>query len=211
MGLYPSVRDLLQQPLGKLVGGEKSPASMLLGGLASGSVAYFVGAPLWLVKTRLQAAVQMVAKGADYDVAFGGIYSKSAVAYWQGCGPLVLRGALLTSGQMLGYDGTKTTAKDFGLGDNTVLHVAAATVGGFCAATLSAPADTLLTQFQSAAQRGKVYGSVLECAASMLRETGPGAFFKGWTANFVRLAPTFACGSVIYEQVRLSLGLGYMT
>jgi len=123
----------------------------------------------------------------------------------------VLRGALLTSGQMLGYDGTKTKAKELGASDSIVLHVAAATVGGFCAATLSAPADTLLTQLQSAGQRGKAYGSILECATSMLKDAGPGVFFRGWTANFMRLAPTFACGSVIYEQVRLKLGLGYMT
>ncbi|CAJ1341887.1 unnamed protein product [Effrenium voratum] len=199
LGLYPTTRDALQ-----LLGpsSEKSAPAMLGAGLAAGSLAYFVGAPFWLVKTRLQAAAQFAADGLAgkdiYPARFG-------PDYWQGCSPLIVRGALLTAGHMFGYDGTKTTARRLGVEDGPLVHVAAATVAGFCAASFSAPADALMTQYQSSDSPGLV-----TCAGQMLRSRGPSAFFRGWTANFLRLAPTFTVGSLIYEQCRLCLGLGYM-
>ncbi|CAE7316082.1 Mitochondrial brown fat uncoupling protein 1 [Symbiodinium microadriaticum] len=201
MGLYPTARDALQTLLPS--DGQKSSAAMIGAGLMSGSFAYFTGAPLWLVKTRMQAAVQFAADGASTAVQ---IYPVHLSDYWRGCSPLILRGALLTAGQMFGYDGTKTAGRRLGYKDGPVLHVAAATSAGFCAASFSAPADALMTEYQSSSD-----GGLLRSAGNMLRKRGPAAFVRGWTANFCRLAPTFTVGSVIYEQMRLLLGLGYMT
>eukprot|EP00439_Symbiodinium_sp_Y106_P013653 s4192_g1.t4 len=66
MGLYPTARDALQTLLPS--DGQKSSAAMIGAGLMSGSFAYFTGAPLWLVKTRMQAAVQFAADGASTAV-----------------------------------------------------------------------------------------------------------------------------------------------
>ena len=199
----------------------------------------------------------------------------TARGFWRGAGVMVVRGAALTAGQMLGYDGFKTAAKelhanffssssrsssessrssstgntqstsssgssdaggdadgsggngsnannDKGIGiDGPALHVAAAVVAGFAAATTSAPADVVMTRFQ-AAPPGKYPGGVAECAAALWREGAaryaPGgaagsarAFFRGWTASFARLAPTFVFGITIYEQARRLLGLPYLT
>jgi len=112
---------------------------------------------------------------------------------------------------MLGYDGTKTFAvSELGLPDGPPLHMLAAVLAGLSAATLSAPADVLVTRYQCTDQNGQAHRSVAVCAASLMREGGLGVFFRGWTANFLRLAPTFTVGSVIYEQSRRALGLSYM-
>ncbi|CAK9102491.1 Mitochondrial brown fat uncoupling protein 1 (UCP 1) (Solute carrier family 25 member 7) (Thermogenin) [Durusdinium trenchii] len=200
MGLYPTARDVLQFATGHR---EKSSTAMLGAGLTAGSLAYFVGAPFWLVKTRQQAQRQFAAEGRALLEIFP---AKFGPAYWQGCSPLIARGALLTAGQMFGYDGTKTTARRCGLQDDPMLHVAAAACAGFSAATLSAPADVVMTRYQSSSGQ-----TLLRCAGHVLEEGGPAGFFRGWTANFFRLAPTFTVGSLIYEQCRLLLGLGYMT
>ncbi|CAE7881827.1 ucpB, partial [Symbiodinium necroappetens] len=118
MGLYPTARDALQTLLPS--DGQKSSAAMIGAGLMSGSFAYFTGAPLWLVKTRMQAAVQFAADGASTAVQ---IYPVHLSDYWRGCSPLILRGALLTAGQMFGYDGTKTAGRRLGYKDGPVLHV----------------------------------------------------------------------------------------
>eukprot|EP00966_Prymnesium_polylepis_P018187 419568-Prymnesium_polylepis.2 len=47
-------------------------------------------------------------------------------------------------------------------------------------------------------------------AAAVLRSDGPSGMFRGWTANVMRLIPTFIVGSTIYERCRLAAGLGYM-
>ena len=180
---------------------------MALAGLLSGSLGYFVAAPLLLLKTRAQAAVQ------------GGValeYPTGALGYWRGSGPMVVRGALLTSGNLMGYDATKTACKRSGvMEDGFALHAFAACAAGICAATLSAPADVLQTRMQMsqrmATDGGSKTSGALTCVREIMRAPdGPIlGFFRGWTVSVARLIPTFVCGSIIYEQARAFLGLPY--
>lgn len=104
-------------------------------------------------------------------------------AYWQGCGPLIARGALLTAGQMCGYDGTKTFARRSGLPDGPALHVAGATVAGALAATFSAPADVLLTRYQSQGSKG-----LLRCAREIWAAQGQPFVDRKWLSTSFREA-----------------------
>ena len=195
LGVYPSVRDQLL--------GDKRPLSvephmMATAGLISGSLAYFLSAPLWLIKTRFQAAAQIGGTG-------GIRWPATLWGYWVGCTPLVVRGAMLTSGHMAGYDGTKRFARSRDwIREGPLLHVFAAMVAGVAAATLSAPADVFQTRMQSGSS-----ASAMQCIADVWRADGPIGFFRGWSVNCLRRVPTFIVGSVIYEQVRKLLGLGY--
>jgi hypothetical protein len=49
---------------------------------------------------------------------------------------------MLSAGQFLGYDGTKTLLKKNGISDSPALHVAASVVAAFLATTFSAPFGT---------------------------------------------------------------------
>lgn len=195
LGLYPFVRDGLMGDRHDAV----RPDLMMAAGLVSGSLAYFCAAPLWLIKTRRQAAAQLSGGAAHIELP------TSLGSYWTGCMPLVVRGAMLTSGHMAGYDGTKRLMKQQGwLADGPVLHVAAATIAGFSAATLSAPADVFQTRLQTGAS-----SSALTCLAGVWQADGLAGFFRGWTMNVVRLVPTFTVGSIIFEQTRRLFGLEY--
>lgn len=210
MGLYPSVRDGLLSVSGTTGGvtGADSIGSvvMVVSGFASGALAYLVGTPLWLLKTREQTGVQLHRDGlAALEISYPACVS----GYFRGASPLVIRGALVTAGQMLGYDYTKASCKARGLlADGPVLHVFAATAAGFWASTFSAPADVVMTRYQSA---GTMTPTLADCAMTIWRERGACGFFRGWSANLARLCPTFILGSAIYEQMRLLLGLGYMS
>ena len=117
----------------------------------------------------------------------------------------------MTAGQMLGYDATKTLLKSRDVRDSPVLHVVAATVAALTAATLAAPADALQTRYQSSLGTGAASTeSVHECARRMLLREGPRVFFRGWTAQFIRLVGTFTLGTTVYEQTRRLLGLGFL-
>ena len=92
MGLYPTVREAIT---GGGTASSVRPDLMAVAGLTSGSLAYFVSAPLFLFKTRSQASAQLGAASVPaLPPTFGG--------YWVGCTPMVVRGALLTAGQMAG-------------------------------------------------------------------------------------------------------------
>ena len=195
MGVYPSARDSLMRGRPEQV----RPDLMLLAGLASGSIGYFLSAPLWMIKTRMQGSAQL------QGVAVPTQWPVSVLGYWTGCTPLVARGALLTSGQMAGYDATKRISRRHGLlADGPTLHVVAATVAGFSAATFSAPADVVQTRLQTGTS-----SDVVTCMREVWTAHGPIGFYRGWSVNVLRLVPTFIVGATVYEQVRKLLGIGY--
>ena len=68
LGLYPSVRELLSaEPISE--SRPPLPSVMLLSGLLSGSVGYFVAAPLFLLKVRSMPTVRCLPRSLLYSVA----------------------------------------------------------------------------------------------------------------------------------------------
>jgi hypothetical protein len=102
---------------------------------------------------------------------------------FRGATPLVVRGACLSAGNMLGYDGTKTWFKTTGtLPDGALLHVIASVVSAGCATLLGAPADNAMTLVQTAKQRAASTaqpvgvtsrtGSLTLCIVGLVKERG---------------------------------------
>eukprot|EP00966_Prymnesium_polylepis_P082141 1902799-Prymnesium_polylepis.1 len=128
-----------------------------------------------------------------------------------GATPLVVRGALLSGGQQLGYDGTKTWCKrERVLADGAAMHVTASVVAAFMATTFAAPFDILQTRFQSGGVGGRKWDSLAQCARAMVAEGGPMIFFRGWVPFFARVAPMFVINLPMYEQLRKLFGLGFL-
>lgn len=219
MGLYPVFRDAI-------VGdGEKKKTHMFAAGLLPGAIGYFVGTPLYQVKNRLQAEAGLVVEGqlttgirAGHPPTFSGttdcflsILRKEGVRQlWRGGLPLVFRGAAITSGQFLGYDGTKTEFAKRGVTDGPVLHVCSAVAAAFCCATFSCPFDIVMNRWQNSKIMGKNYSGTMECVLDMARKEGPLVFYRGWLPFFTRLAPVLTFYMPLYEQVRKHVfGIGY--
>eukprot|EP00947_MAST-08B_sp_MAST-8B-sp1_P004227 g4227.t1 len=195
-------------------GQKKGGGTMFLAGLLAGGVGYGLANPLWLMKTQLQGAL-----GAGRPPPYGGSGARGLwevargqggiAALYRGAPMLVVRGALMNSGNTLGYDGTKTLSAAYGvLEDGPVLHVAGSVASAFCASSFSVPADVVLTRYQTS-PRG-TYASPLACASSMWRAEGPAVFVRGWLALFGRQAPLYVVFLPLYEQMRRLLGLGYL-
>ena len=127
---------------------------------------------------------------------------------WRGAGALVVRGALLSAGMQVGYDGFKTWAKRRGvLEDGPVLHGLAACAGGVGAGICATPADVVMTRYQASS----TYRSAVGAAADILRKDGVLAFYRGFTPFVVRLGPVFLISLPLTEQIRRLAGLGYLT
>ena len=217
MGCYPAVRDWLIGVRGR-ANGEKDTLTMFLAGLLSGGIGYGMSTPAWGVKTRLQASA-----GRDpplYRTGAHGVVhiarTEGLRALYRGASALILRGALMNAGNTLGYDGAKTFARARQWEESPVLHVGASIVAAFLSCTLSCPADLVMTRYQAAPVAGgdaaaRASRGVVAFASEMLREEGPAAFYRGWTALFVRVAPLYILYLPIYEQVRVRVfGLDYM-
>lgn len=206
-GFYPTVRDALSGGGGEGSSSSSSttmirPDVMALAGLLSGSLGYFVAAPLVLLKTQGHAAAELGASNmAARPATLSGL--------WLGCTPMVLRGALLTAGQMSGYDASKRVGRRLGATDGPLLIAGAAGVAALSASTLAAPADVLQTRVQSRGGGGDPI-SLARHAAEIVREGGVAGLFRGWSLSVARLGPTFLVGTSIYEQCRRWMGMGYL-
>mmetsp|Transcript_127164 Transcript_127164/g.365738 ORF Transcript_127164/g.365738 Transcript_127164/m.365738 type:complete len:337 (-) Transcript_127164:91-1101(-) len=138
-------------------------------------------------------------------------------ALWRGAGVIVGRGATLSASQLAAYDSVKTNLKRRGaIGDGPALHCVASLVAAGCCTTCSMPMDVVLTVYQSAhslgGERMEKYGrsGPMACARTMLRESGPLVFMRGWVPAFLRLAPTSVFSFALYEQLRKLVGIGFL-
>ena len=128
----------------------KTAASMTLSGFATGAVAYWLSTPLWNLKTLRQSSPQLASPHAPAPApapsavtaprvspttpTLLSVFGEGGVAsLFRGAVPLVIRGACLSGGGMLGYDGTKTFAVRHSLlEDGPALHLAASVISAFC-------------------------------------------------------------------------------
>ena len=217
VGCYPYVRDGLLKAVGAT---EKNAGVMFVAGLLAGAVGYLVSSPVYQVKTLAQAEAGLVENGVFTSGASVGKAPRYASLVqglatlkrdghlWRGAGALVVRGALLSAGMQVGYDGFKTWAKRRGLlEDGPVLHGLAACAGGVGAGICATPADVVMTRYQASS----TYRSAVGAAADILRKDGVLAFYRGFTPFVVRLGPVFLISLPLTEQIRRLAGLGYLT
>ena len=225
IGCYPLCRELVGWTFGDH---EKGARSMAIGGFVAGAMGFFMAGPLFRIKTLLQAHAGLVnEKGIlstgvragqppRYRTFWGATHTTIRDAglfhLFTGTGVLVVRGSLLSAGQQLGYDGCKTYCKKHSLlQEGPMLHVVGSICAAFLSATAATPADVLMTRYQTASQIGAHYKNVTECALGMVRTEGPQVFVRGWCPFFFRLAPLYCMMLPMMEQVRLLLGIGYMS
>lgn len=88
------------------------------------------------------------------------------------------------------------------VGDGLAFHVFCSCASAVVASTLALPVDVLFSRYVTDKN-----ASLLSCIKTLARER---AFFRGWSALVVRLAPTFSLAMPIYEQIRNLLGLGFL-
>jgi len=215
MALYPHFRNALAG------NGEKKTHHMMLGGLCGGAVSYWLTTPLAQAKTRIQAEAGEV--GADGILISGkragqkpqyknGIdFMKQELAkngvkgLFRGAVPSVVRGALLASGQFVGYDTTKTQAKAMGYGDHPAVHVFGSFIGALIGVTMATPADFIMTRYMTAKETGRPYRGIFDCFVTESKKAGPIGLMRGWLPFFTRICPIFIMYLPAYEWIRCNV------
>ena len=218
-GYYETVRDTLSgmdvaaserriQKRGRQGSTGAGAVHMAASGIICGSVGYAAMTPFQLVKTRAQASR---GRGVGLVKSLLSLASKEGFkGLYRGWALLAARGSLHGAGQMAGYDGVKTFARDGRLGvrDGPALQAIASVAASISASLLSAPADLLITRYMTLPGGTRL----VDCIRGIYREGGGSitVFWRGWTLSFIRLTPVMMTFTTLYEQFRFQLGVGYL-
>ncbi|KAJ3053195.1 putative mitochondrial 2-oxoglutarate/malate carrier protein [Rhizophlyctis rosea] len=194
MGLFNSFLSYF-----KSQNGPNQPVSFgqrAMAGLAAGGLGALVGTPADLALVRMQSDGTLpVEKRANYKGvgdALGRIARTEGVgALWNGAGPTVVRAMALNLGMLATYSEAKHQLEHH-IGPSLTTTLGASAIAGFFASFLSLPFDFVKTRLQK--QRpdamGKLpYGGSLDCAAKVAKREGVGAFYKGFSVYYFRIAP----------------------
>ncbi|KAG9731133.1 hypothetical protein KCU73_g11676, partial [Aureobasidium melanogenum] len=137
--------------------GVKAPHTLLVGLAAvSGLVGSVVGNPADILNVRMQNdAALLPAERRNYGNAISGFITIVREEGWKqsvfrGMVPNLGRGALMTAGQLAGYDVFKMEIlAQTEMHDGTMTHIAASTLAGLVATTLCNPFDVLKTRIMA--------------------------------------------------------------
>lgn len=209
--------------------GVKNPLHMAVAGFAVGSFSFWLATPFFQAKTIAQASKQTKAMGIDdksNKVSVRLLVKEQGFsALFRGATPLLVRGAMFSSGAQLGYDQTKTMMKRSGMmQDGFPLHLLASVASAFISTLVSAPADRVMTQFQSAPLVKKSLNgnqqqqqpivnekiTVTGVIRQIYEKEGTRGFFRGWTPFFARVLPLMMINMPFYEFLRYCLGMEYL-
>lgn len=172
-------------------------------GVLAGGVAAFVANPSDVALIRMQADGHWpVEKRRNYRNAPQAIYSimatEGSARLWRGCGPTVLRAALVTATQLPTYHGTKALLLRVAPGmwgrgqDDPKLHLTSSLASAACASFATCPVDVIKTRIMNMQKAGGAdayYTSAVDCAVRTVKAEGIAGLFKGLVPTFARLAP----------------------
>uniref|UniRef100_A0A7S1SWZ6 Mitochondrial carrier protein n=1 Tax=Tetraselmis chuii TaxID=63592 RepID=A0A7S1SWZ6_9CHLO len=200
---YGAVRIGMYKPLLGVLPIESQPVQKVTAGCISGALAAAVFNPFDLVKTRLQAktaAPQSMGSIIKTVVAENGV-----TGLWRGTVPSAIRAGVLTAAQCATYDVTKRKMIAMtGWGDNMGTQLLTSMATGLITTTATAPVDTIKSRvFVEGASGGGSMATVMRIA----RNEGMAGFFKGWSAQYLRLGPQTTITFLVMERVRAAAGM----
>ena len=157
---YSSIRFGLYAPIKKMMIGDKvSPAEVplwkkIVAGGAAGGLGSAIANPTDLLKIRMQADSEVVAKRMSAHVA--DIYREGGVAgFWMGTSTTVARAVVLGATKLATYDEAKLRLKRLTGMEGLPLQTAAGAMAGFAYVCTSAPVDFTRTRLMTARQMAK--------------------------------------------------------
>ncbi|XP_050504760.1 solute carrier family 25 member 35-like [Diabrotica virgifera virgifera] len=181
----------------------------------SGAAGAFLGSPLFLVKTQLQAqAADNISVGTQHGhkgafAAFRTIYHQDGISgLWRGGNAVVLRAVVGSSAQLTSFAITKDMLRDYEVFVRypIVTSFVASIIGGVFQCILMNPFDLvsvrLYNQGVDQNGRGLLYNGIFDAFVKIGKKEGLRGFYKGVTASYVRLAPHGALCLVFWDMLK---------
>lgn len=197
LGLYEPTRQVIASLIG-----EGLPLAMLAG-TVTGAAGAISGNPFFLIKTRMQsyggAAVAHVGTQTRYTLLVHALLliakTEGLGGWYRGVNAAIIRTGAGSSVQLPIYN---TAKRLLGFEDGPVLHLCASMCSGLGVAVVMNPFDVVLTRLYNTS--GGVYKGVWDCMLRTVRAEGPGALYKGFSAQALRVGPHTVLSLVFMEQ-----------
>ncbi|TNV76456.1 hypothetical protein FGO68_gene8735 [Halteria grandinella] len=213
-GVYSSLRLGLYEPFKGMLGETDPKHTPMWIRFAAGSMSGFVGSvagnPADLIKVRMQAW-----QGQPQSILW---HSKSVyqqfgmVGFYNGLQANVLRAMILTASQLGTYDQIKHTLLNLGIvKDGPMCHFMSSMCAGIVMALATSPVDIiktrLMNQSKSSADGTCQYNGMLDCARKIRQSEGLRGFYRGFTAQWVRMGPFTIIQLMVWERLRKWYGI----
>ncbi|KAG0320935.1 Mitochondrial dicarboxylate transporter [Linnemannia gamsii] len=209
-GTYSTVRfgtyDLLKEKFGPKDGSRIPVSTMLLCGVLAGCVGGGFGNPADVVNIRMVNDGKLPKEQQrHYKHAFDGLFrivkEEGPSQLMRGLGPNMNRAILMTSSQLVSYDGFKRQLLSTPwFKDNLATHFASSLLAGLVATTVCAPLDVLKTRIMNSSGSST---SSTQMFFHIVKSEGPAALFKGWLPAFLRLGPHTIVTFIVLEQLKV--------
>ncbi|KAG0230089.1 mitochondrial carrier domain-containing protein [Mortierella sp. GBAus27b] len=207
---YSTVRfgtyDLLKDKFGPKDGSKIPVSTMLMCGIVAGCVGGGFGNPADVVNIRMVNDGKLPKdQQRHYKHAFDGLVrivrEEGPSQLMRGLGPNMNRAILMTSSQLVSYDGAKRQLLQTPwFKDNLITHFASSLLAGLVATTVCAPLDVLKTRIMNSSGSST---SSTRMFFHIIRTEGPSALFKGWLPAFLRLGPHTIVTFIVLEQLKV--------
>ena len=111
-----------------------------------------------------------------------------------------MRNSVINAAELASYDQFKQLCLGFGMAEGFPMHFTCAFGAGFVACIVGSPVDVLKTRIMN--RKPGSGESVPGLIGSMIAKEGPLAFYKGFTANFMRLGSWNVVMFVSLERIK---------
>jgi len=193
--MFAGLRIGLYVPVRNLICGEMKPGQnptllqKIAAGMATGAIGISIANPTDLVKVRMQGQGQLPPADRPYSSSID-CYKKTVAkdgvkGLWVGWAPNVMRNSVINAAELAAYDQFKQICLGIGMPEGLPMHISCAFGAGFVACVVGSPVDVMKTRIMNM-QPGSGQ-SVVGLVGSMIAKEGPLSFYKGFTANFMRL------------------------
>ena len=183
--------------------GELTVPRRLLAGACAGMTATALTHPLDTVRLRL--ALPNSGYSGLGNAFFTMVRTEGAVSLYKGLIPTLIGIAPYAALNFASYDMLKRHFYDGqNVKQNPMANLGLGGMAGTVAATVCYPLDTIRRRMQ---MKGQMYRNQLDAFATIWRKEGVRGFYRGWTANTIKVVPQNAIRFVTYEALKGLLGV----
>ncbi|KAK4876384.1 hypothetical protein RN001_012806 [Aquatica leii] len=188
--------------------------SVIAGGVC-GVLGGYVGSPLYLIKTHLQAqAAQEISFGHQHNhegtwKAFKNIYNAQGIkGLFQGSTTVLPRLFVGSTAQLTSFDYCKEWLIKYAIFQNSPLLTtfSASMIGGIVMSICMTPFDLVSTRMYNqgtdASGKGLLYNSYLDCVKKIWKSEGFLGFYKGIGPSYFRLGPHTVLCLVFWDELK---------
>merc|ERR1719273_10335 len=212
LGVFRTITDYIT-PEGKTAA-DITFTQRLGASLCAGGIGALIGTPADAALVRMQAdATLPEGQRRGYKNAFDALFrmakEEGAAGFFSGATPTIFRGLLINVGMLTTYDPLKKALGDYMGGyDSQTTRFVCGALSGWCAATVSLPADFIKTRLQKMkpnADGSLPYKGLFDCIAKTAKNEGIMTLYQGYGTFCIRITPHIMLTWVFMDNYKLIL------